>query len=145
MDKSNSILAPGETAPAKKIDPRNLLSGLGLGVTTAVAFGLGGFFLIYDATGAMGSVLFIALPLATGFATGLVARSWNLVLASVIVGLIICSACLIATGKEGWVCVLMSAPLIGLALAVGAMVGALFRNHVISRFKAQGAMTLLAL
>jgi hypothetical protein len=131
---SNSILNP---QPQNLVpDDRGKTSiGIVVGSTTAVVFGLGGFFLVNDATGSMGSVLFLALPFATGFATALVVRGKKLAAASLLVGLLICTAVLLITRMEGWVCVLMSAPLIAVALTIGALVGTLFRSMVIDRFQ----------
>jgi hypothetical protein len=111
----------------------HLLWGLIAGIATAVAFGLGGFALVHDNTNSMGSVLFLLLPFATGFATGLIARRWNLVIASLIIGATICSTILLITKMEGWVCVLMSAPLIAVGLAVGGLLGIVFRIYVIDK------------
>ncbi|MGI8919859.1 MAG: hypothetical protein ACR2H6_14805 [Pyrinomonadaceae bacterium] len=124
---------PNDIESDLRINQRNLLQGLVVGVLTATGFGLGGFYLISDETGAMGKVLFLLLPFATGFATALVARSRTLVIASLIIGLLLCTAVLLATGKEGWVCVLMSLPLITVGLGIGALVGVLVRRFVIGR------------
>ena len=118
-----------ETSPDAFSAPR-VLPGLVVGSLTAAGFGLGGFLLINWKASAMGSTLFFLLPLATGFATALVARGRAVVAASLAVGLFICSAILLATGKEGWVCVLMSAPLIAVGLTLGALFGAFVRRHV---------------
>lgn len=123
----------GADAPARTARPNELAWSLLAGAATAFAFGMGGFLLVYDDTSAMGSVLFLLLPTATGFATALVARSRNLVVASLLIGLLICTAILIATGLEGWVCVLMSAPLIAAGLVIGALLGALVRRQVLDR------------
>ena len=109
------------------------------------AFGMGGFSLIYDRTGSMGAVLFLLLPFATGFATALVARRRNVVIASLIIGLLICSTILLAAKMEGWVCVLMSAPLIMIGLTVGALLGALFRRLVIDKSRMPSVLNLLVL
>ena len=66
------------------IDPTSLVKGVVVGTATAFAFGMGGFLLIYDELGSMGAVLFLLLPFATGFATALVTRRWNIVIASLI-------------------------------------------------------------
>ncbi len=129
----------------QNLDGKNLAIALLLGLFTAVVFGLGGFLLIYDNTGSMGGVLFLALPSATGFATALVARRRNIVLASLILGALLCTAILLATGKEGWVCVLMSAPLIAAGMAFGALLGWLFRTLVIDKASKSGTLTLLVL
>lgn len=141
----NEGTTPSGEQSTPSIGPANLVWGLAAGIATAFAFGMGGFFLVYDVTGSMGLVLFGILPFVTGFSTGLVARRLNLVLASLIIGLILCSAVLLATGKEGWVCVLMSAPLIAIGLAIGALIGVLFRIYVIDKSGRPRALNLLAL
>lgn len=140
----NRILSHHPAVP-KPLDRRNLFFGVLVGVATAITFGLGGFFLVRDDSGSMGGVLFLLLPSVTGFATAVVARRRNIVLASLIIGLIFCTAILLLTGAEGWVCVLMSAPLIGAGLAIGALLGWLFRKFVIDRSSNGGALTLLVL
>jgi len=128
-----------------ELDGMNLLAGIIVGVVTAALFGLGGFFLIRDDNGSMGGVLFLLLPSVTGFATAIVARRRNIVLASLIIGLLLCSTILLAMGAEGWVCVLMSAPLIAVGLAIGALLGWVFRKSVIDKSRHSGTLTLLAL
>lgn len=127
-----------------RIEPTNMFQGLIAGVCTAVVFGVGGFFLIEDRSGSMGNVLFMALPFVTGFATALVARRWNIVLASLIIGLIFASTVLLLTRKEGWVCVLMSAPLIVVGLGVGALLGVLARL-LINKVRRPNVITLVLL
>jgi len=123
------------------------LKGFVVGLITAVAFGLGGFFLVYDRAdfGGMGIVLFICVPLATGFATALVAHGGNIIIASLGIALVVCTIVLIATKFEGFVCVLMSAPLIGVGMAIGALFGWLFRVKVLNRTKAPRVVMLLIL
>jgi hypothetical protein len=96
-----------------------------VGTVTAVAFGLGGFRLIHDGSGAMANVLFLLLPFVTGLATGIVTRAKELLFASLVIGALMCTVVLLATGMEGWVCVLMSAPLIAVGLGVGGVIGLL--------------------
>jgi hypothetical protein len=120
----SSIIHEPDPAPE---EPRRLGRAILVGTATAVAVGMGGFMLIRDYSGSMGSVLFFLLPFATGFATALVTRGKDLVLASLVIGVIICTAILIATRMEGWVCVLMSAPLVAVGLTVGAFIGSLVR------------------
>ena len=133
---SNSILNP----PSQSLvpDDRGKTSiGVVVGTTTAVVFGLGGFFLVNDTTGSMGTVLFGLLPLATGFATALVTRRAKLATACLCIGALICTAVLLMTRMEGWVCLLMSTPLIAAGLTIGALLGVLFRWQVIDRFQKQ--------
>jgi hypothetical protein len=139
----NRILDP--TEPVEE-PPGNsdMVRAVIVGTAVAVVFGVGGFFLVNDRTGSMGSVLFIMLPIATGFATGLMTRGRKVALASLIVGAIICTATLILTRMEGWVCVIMSTPLIAIGLAVGALGGTLVR-HIIEDHRGQNFMSVLML
>jgi len=116
--------------------------GVAIGTLTAVAFGAGGFFLVNDNYGAMGSVLFLLLPFATGFATALVSHGKKLIAAALLIGLIICTALLLATGQEGWVCVLMSMPLIIVGLTIGAIFGVIIRRHIIDKGQKPRVATL---
>lgn len=98
----------GKVKYSQSLVATNLAFGLVAGSATASVFGMGGFFLINDTeTGSMGAVLFLLLPFATGFATALIARRLNIIIASLIIGFMLCSAVLLATKMEGWVCVLM--------------------------------------
>jgi len=72
-----------------------------------------------------------------------VARGRNIVVASLSIALILCTAILVATGMEGWVCVLMSAPLIAVGLAIGAMFGYLIRRYVIDKSSVPRVMSVL--
>jgi hypothetical protein len=121
------------------------LEGFAAGFITAVVFGLGGFLLVYDKTGSMGWVLFIVLPIATGFATALVARARSTALASLLLGLIICTVVLLLTRAEGFVCVLMSVPLIAVGLTIGALIGALVRIYVLAKFRKPRLLLMLIL
>jgi len=127
------------------LDVPNLMFGLIAGVVTAVAFGIGCFFLVTNSDGFMGWTLFLAVPIATGFATALVARRRNVLIASLIIGLLFCTVILLLTGYEGFVCVLMSAPLIGVGLAFGGLFGWLVRVHVIDKSRSSKTLTILML
>ena len=129
----------------EKLDGKELLKSFSLGLATAVALGLGGFFLVYDSTGSMGWVLFLVLPVATGFATALVARLRSIVIASLLIGLMICTVILLITGYEGFVCVLMSSPILAVGMALGALLGSLVRIHVLPRFRKPGMPMMLLL
>jgi hypothetical protein len=120
----SSIFNPVE--PPKPNHLRTLL-GICVGVLTAVAFGLGGFLLTYNEFGQIGTVVFMWLPFATGFATALVTRRLEILFASLVIAALMCTAILVIVGVEGWVCVLMSAPLIIMGLAIGALLGWLLR------------------
>lgn len=122
-----SILDPTEPEP-QKTDPLRTFLGICVGVLTATVFGLGGFLLAYNDIGQMGAVLFLLVPLVTGFATALVTRRLEILLASLFMAALFCTAILVILGLEGWVCVLMSAPLIVVGLTAGALLGVLARR-----------------
>ena len=125
-------------------DNSDFIRAVIVGTAIAVVFGAGGFFLINDRTGAMGATLFLMLPFVTGFATALIVRGRKLVFASLLIGAIICTGILLVTGMEGWVCVLMSTPLIAIGLTIGALIGRLVRR-LIENSKRQHLMSLLLL
>jgi hypothetical protein len=106
--------------------------GILVGSLTAIAFGLGGFGLVHDFDGSMGWVLFFILPFITGFATAIVTRGKEVLFASLWIGAIACTAVLIITRLEGWVCVLMSAPLVAFSLGMGALIGMLVREFLLN-------------
>jgi hypothetical protein len=134
--KSELDLTSRKDRPAREPEGFNQVAkAFAAGLLTAVAFGLGGFFLVYDRTGSMGWVLFLVLPIATGFATALVARLRSIVIASLLIGLMICSVILLLTGYEGFVCVLMSLPIIIVGMLLGALLGSLVRIQVLPRFR----------
>jgi hypothetical protein len=132
-----------EQIAAQRIEKRTMLQGLLAGVVTAAAFGLGGYFLLLDNSGAMGGVLFLLLPVASGFVTAMIAKRRSLVIASLLIALILCFVVLLLTGKEGVVCVLMAAPILAFGLALGAVAGALFRKYVLDRSRRPGIISLL--
>src|SRR6185503_13256503 len=139
---TQSILNPPEPEPE---DDSIVVAGVVVGGLTAAAFGIGGFYFINDRTGSMGSVLFGLLPVATGFATALVVRGRKLIISSLFLGALLCTGMLLLTGMEGWVCVLMSAPLIAVGLTIGALFGVLVRRLVIDRVRKKHLATLLML
>src|SRR5262245_51421941 len=123
----------------------NFVLGTLGGTATAVVFGVGGFFLLEDKYGAMGSVRLLLLPFMTGFATGLLSPDRRLMAASLAIGALICTAALMATGKEGRVCLLMSTPLIAFGLALGALFGVIVRRKLIDEAPRPSATTLMLL
>ena len=138
---NHDILKPA--APAEPEDNSIVVVGVIAGALTAAAFGAVGVYCLSGKDGSMGTVLFGLLPVATGIATALVVRGRNLIIASLCVGALICSVILLLTGMEGWVCVLMSAPLIAIGLTIGALIGALIRSFVIDRLRKKHLATLL--
>ena len=112
-------------------DEGSVLLAIFAGAGIAAVFGIGGFFLLRDETAAMGWVLFLLLPFATGLATALITRGIRIVIASLALGALICTAILLLTRMEGWVCVLMSSPLIAVGITIGALIGVLVRRKLI--------------
>jgi len=119
--------------------------GILIGLLIAIAFGLGGFFSLSNDKGAMGLVLFLLLPSASGFAVAVVAKPGKIANVSIILGTIFCLSMLLISGIEGLVCVVMASPLIAAGLALGALGGHLFRKHVIDKSKMPQVMKLLVL
>src|SRR5262245_24965740 len=87
------------------VDQGSVLLAIFAGSGVAAVFGLGGFFLLRDKTESLGVVLFLLLPFATGFATALLARGKGILFASLAIGALICTAILLLSNMEGWVCV----------------------------------------
>ena len=139
---SPSILDPHEPPEEESGD---LVHAVLVGVAVMVVFGVGGFMLMRDKTGSMGTVLFVMLPVVTGFATALLVRGKKLALASLLLGAIFCTAILLLSRMEGFVCVLMSSPLIAVGLTIGALIGVVVRNFVIEHSSKKHLMTLLML
>jgi hypothetical protein len=96
----------------------------------------------------MGLTLFVLLPVATGFATALMTRGKATILASLVIAAILCTIILLLMGQEGWVCVLMSAPLVIGGLALGALLGwalTVLIKYFFRREKTATFLTLAAL
>jgi len=103
-----------------------------VGSLTAIACSLGGFGIVHDVTGSMGWVLFFLVPFVTGLATAIVTQGKEVIFASLWIGAIACTAALVITRMEGWVCVLMSLPLVAFSLTIGALFGVLLRHFLLS-------------
>jgi hypothetical protein len=131
----NDLLPPAES--------EKIFRALLAGTITATAFGLGGYFLLRDGTGAMGGVLFLLLPVAASFATTMVVKRSALTLTAVLMGVVLCLAGLIITRFEGALCIVMALPLIAGGLAIGAVCGFFFRRFVVGRSRYPGVMMLL--
>ena len=129
MSSSDFIPQP---APPREVSPIRVVRGIAVGGLTTVAVGLGGFGLIHDATGSMGTVLFFLLPFITGLVTAIVTKGKEVLFASLGLGVIACTIALFITGMEGLVCILMSTPLIAFGLGIGALLGMVVRHHLVS-------------
>lgn len=129
---SSHIFTPQPPQPKIPTNRFRVFRGIVVGSITALAVGLGGFGLIHDKTGAMGSVVFFVLPFITGLATAIVTAGKETVFASLGIGAIGCTVALIMMGIEGWVCVLLSAPIVAFSLTLGALFGTLLRSFLLS-------------
>jgi hypothetical protein len=127
MDNKNTSQP---TEPVQEADQGNVWLAILAGVGVAVVVGLGGFFLAKDNSGAMGFVIFGLLPFLTGFVTALLTHGKKILLASLTIGALATTAFLILTKMEGWVCVLMSAPIIAIGMTIGALIGVLVRSEI---------------
>lgn len=128
MDSKN---IPRQAEPLQEADQGSIWLAILAGVGIAVVVGLGGFFLAKDNSGAMGLVIFGLLPFLTGFVTALLTQGKKILLASLIIGALATTAFLILTKMEGWVCVLMSAPLIAIGMTIGALIGVFARRQIL--------------
>jgi len=86
------------------------------------------FFLTSGHHPTMGSVLFLMVPLVAGFSVALVARQPNSVVAAALLSVLCSLVLLIALGKEGVLCAILAFPIILAGLAIGAVIGVLFRR-----------------
>ncbi len=127
MAQLNGSSQPSETHPLT-----NPWKAVLVGGATGTLFGLAGFFIArVPGSGAMGTVMFCLVPFAAGIAIALVTPAgWSdrPIVAAAWLALIASLAALVATGKEGVVCVLMAFPLIFLALFVGVVIGYFVRK-----------------
>jgi hypothetical protein len=86
----------------------------------------------------------LILPVRYGIRDALVTRRVEILVASVVIAVLICTVILLFTGLEGGVCVVMSAPLIFVGLVVGSLLGVLVRR-VLGEWKGQRIATFLML
>lgn len=122
------------------------LKGLGIGTLTGVCFGLGGFFLAASPkTAGMGSVLFLMVPFSAGFAIALVSDFENAVWIASTLATLGSLAMLVAFGREGFLCALLSLPILAVGLVIGSLAGFLVRRYIIKRFDHPGSSTFILL
>lgn len=109
---------------------------------TGTVIGLAGFFLAESPrTRGMGSVMFLLVPFCAGFAIAQVTRGRAIVSAAALLTALFCLATLVAFRLEGLLCAIMALPLLLGGLAIGALLGVLFREHVLQRLLHRGAGT----
>ena len=108
-----------------------------IGAVTATAFGLAAFFLLTTWHSGMGSALFFFTPVVAGFSIALVADGENSAVAAAMISIAATLGMLIAFGKEGGLCALLALPIIGVALAVGVVLGLVTRKLLFPRTENQ--------
>src|SRR6266404_5593962 len=110
-----SNVAPRSTSSTKAIV---------LGSLTAIAVGLFGFLLLHYDLAVYGLVVFLAVPVASGFTARRIAGRGSSTFIALMISLVIGLGILVGTGAEGWVCILMAFPLILLGLFLGFVIAA---------------------
>jgi len=105
---------------------------LAAGTGAGVAVGLGGFFLAQmPHTLGMGSVMFLLVPVAAGFAIALVTPGPGVRIAAALLAVLASLALLIAMGREGALCALLALPFLALGLVIGIALGRLLRPKLL--------------
>lgn len=108
----------------------HLLKPTLIGAATGTAFGLAAFLFLTTSHDGMGGVLFLLVPIAAGFAIGLVARGANSAGAAAILAVLSSLLVLVGTGKEGALCVVLVIPILLLGLFIGVLIGVAARAVV---------------
>jgi len=111
---------PSNAAPRSK----SATNAIALGSLTAIAVGLFGFLLLHYDLAVYGLVVFLAVPVASGFIARRTAGPGSDTLIALMISFVIGLGILIGTGAEGWVCILMALPLILLGLFLGFVIAA---------------------
>jgi hypothetical protein len=108
---------------------RGTLRGALIGAATGVVFGLAGFALAQiPATKAMGSVMFMLVPIAAGVGIVMVTPVKSALIAAGSLSLLLTLALLVALGKEGPLCAVMAFPVLWGAMCIGIVLGLLVRS-----------------
>ena len=115
----------------------NGFRGMLLGVVVGVALQLIGYLIARDDRSDFGLVMFIVVPFVSGFAvaavTSAVVAGRGRIIACCLAGCIITFTILLFTGWEGIICCFMAAPLVGIGLLLGALLGCQVRRRFIEK------------
>jgi hypothetical protein len=99
------------------------------GFAGGTVFGMLAFLFLSKQQGpAMGEALFLLVPVVAGFSITLVARKWDTAAGAGFLSVLVTLVLLIALGKEGVLCALLSLPIIAFGLAIGIGIGMLARK-----------------
>src|SRR5262245_11927614 len=112
---------------------KNVIWGVLLGTVLGVLLQLGGYLLTRGPRTEFGWAMFVVVPFVSGFAVAAVVRRPKRILACCLTGGIITFSVLLFTGWEGIICCAMSLPLVGIGVAIGALIGYLVRGRFIDR------------
>ncbi|MBI3651677.1 MAG: hypothetical protein HY231_11725 [Acidobacteria bacterium] len=127
--------------------------GILVGVLVGVIVGVGGYLLVRGnhqleyktlAVGEFGIVMFVVIPILTGFSIAVVTKPPYL-RSGVIVSAILCLALLLCFGLEGLFCCVMASPILAFSLSIGAAIGYVVRKHILVKAKNQTQVNLLVL
>jgi Polyketide cyclase / dehydrase and lipid transport len=101
----------------------------GLGTVVGVFVGLAGFFFARAGSQGMGLVMFFLVPVAAGFTVALLTNKPNTATAAGLLAVLVTLIFLIAFGFEGILCALMASPFLLTGIAIGALLGRIFRPN----------------
>jgi hypothetical protein len=119
-------------------DWKRVFWGVVVGAVTGTGLGLLGFFLVQRWTpNTMGAMMFIVVPLTSGFAIAMVVPPVESMMASAALSLLVALGILIASGKEGVLCVILAFPMLIAGTCAGLLAGYLFRKFT-ARFGHKG-------
>ena len=124
---------------------KNLLKGVLLGTALGVALQLGGYLLVRGARSEFGTVMFVLVPIVSGFAVAAVVRRPKRIVACCITGGIITFSVMLFVRWEGIICCAMSSPLVAAGVAIGAFIGYRVRGRFIDKLPGPGQTTLVLL
>lgn len=104
-------------------DRSRLLFAVVAGTVTSVIVSVGGYLMLRYDQSEFGAAMFILVPFLAGFVSAAVARKARRIAACSIVGGIITLTALFFLGLEGYLCILMSLPILSVAISIGGIVG----------------------
>jgi len=114
-----------------RIDWRGVVAGLLTGSLVVLV----GYFLLRNQRGEMGTTLFFLVPVAAGFAAGLISTGRTVLVLALFFTFIVSTAFLVMFKAEGWVCILMSTPIIFGGMGIGGLLGDIVGKYVLNKSK----------